>query len=295
VNPSPIERLALFFAGEQTRQGLLARAALGRTAAGDAELARRLISVAEAELRPDGSLGGAALPTIWRAHELLDLCCPPGADPVRRSLDWVLQLQGRPGAYGEGCDRERHTRHLCEHYVAGFFAPARPEERVAPVTLPNGKVFRAEPAARFALSCLALRAVLRGGLGRHPAVRRHVHTLAALSDRWSAWGGYFPPDLIVGVMQALGAAGAERREAVARLAARAAASQSEDGGWPNTDFFHALEGLRAAGTEEALAAIKRAVPALVARQRPDGTFGPTAQQERALIGLRALLWAECGL
>lgn len=295
MNPNPIERLARFFAGEQTRQGLLARAALSRSAAADAELARRLWHQAGAELRADGSLGGAALPTIWRTHELLDLRGTSAGDATRRALYWVLQLQGRPGAYGEGCDRDRHTRRLCQHYVAGFFAPGPPAERIAPVTFPNGKVYRAEPAARFAVSCLALRAVLRGGMGDHPGVRRHVDTLVSLSEQWSAWGGYFSPDLIVGVMHALAAAGPERRVAAARLAALAAASQGIDGCWPNTDFFQALEALRAIGTEEALAATKRAIPALVERQRPDGTFGPTAQQERALIGLRALLWAECRL
>jgi hypothetical protein len=39
-------------------------------------------------------------------------------------------------------------------------------------------------------------------------------------------------------------------------------------------------------------AVRRAVPALLSRQRLDGSFGTTAQQERALIALRALLWAE---
>jgi hypothetical protein len=36
------------------------------------------------------------------------------------------------------------------------------------------------------------------------------------------------------------------------------------------------------------------VPALIERQRTDGTFGVMAQQERALIGLTALLWVEGG-
>jgi len=53
-----------------------------------------------------------------------------------------------------------------------------------------------------------------------------------------------------------------------------------------------LEVLRATGDPTALAAVRRAVPALVAKQRPDGTFGSTAQQERALIALRAFRWAE---
>ena len=38
--------------------------------------------------------------------------------------------------------------------------------------------------------------------------------------------------------------------------------------------------------------VRRAVRALEERQRPDGSFGATAQQERALIGVRALLWVE---
>ena len=287
-----IERLALFFSAEQTRQGLLARAALGRSDSTDGEFACRLALRLGEELRADGSLGGAGLPTIWRVHELLDLGPAGVAEPARRGLNWVMQLQGRPGAYGEGCDRERHARRLCEHHLSGFFAPGPPTERIAPVTLPNGKVYRAEPAARFAISGLALRAALRGGLGDRPSVRRHVDALAAVTGQWTTWGGYFAPDLILVVMHALAAAGAERREVVRRLAALAAASQQADGTWLNTDFFHALEGLRAGGTEEAREAIRRAMPALIARQRPDGTFGPTAQQERALIGLRALLWVQ---
>jgi hypothetical protein len=79
---------------------------------------------------------------------------------------------------------------------------------------------------------------------------------------------------------------------MARLAGVVAANQGEDGGWANADLFHTLEALLALGTGEAHAAVRRAVPALLARQRIDGSFGPTAQQERALIALRALIWAE---
>ena len=68
-----IERLALYFGTEQTRQGLLAREALGRPAATDAALAERLRCALAADLRPDGTVAGGAVPTIWRVHELLDL------------------------------------------------------------------------------------------------------------------------------------------------------------------------------------------------------------------------------
>jgi hypothetical protein len=288
------DRLALYFGGEQTRQGLLARAALGRPAPGDAELARRLVERTATELRSDGSVGGAPVTTIWRAHELLDLGAKPGAAPLDAVLRWVLDRQGKPGAFGEGCDRERHGRRLCQHFVIGFFAPAPPTQRLAPVTLPNGKVYRAEPAARFALSCLGLRAALRVGHHARPAVRQHVTSLVCLAAQWTTWTGYFAPDLIVAALHTLTQAGEDKREVVEQLSSFVAAHQGEDGAWPNADLFHVIEGLRVAGTETARTAVRRAVPALAARQRPDGTFGSTAQQERALIGLRALQWAEEG-
>jgi hypothetical protein len=287
-----LERLGRYFGEEQTRQGVLARAALDRPAAGDEDLARRLVSRAGAEVRADGSVGGAPLTTIWRAHELLDLGAPADAAPLGPVLQWALDLQGKPGAFGEGCDRERHGRRLCQHFVTGFFAPLSPTQRLTPVTLPNGKVYRAEPAARFALSCLALRAALRGGRQTRPAVRQHLVSLACLAGQWTSWTGYFAPDLIVAAMHALALAGEEYRDVVEELSGLVAAHQDPQGEWPNADFFHVLEALCAARNQAAHAAVRRAAPAIAARQRPDGTFGGSARQERALIGLRALRWAE---
>jgi hypothetical protein len=287
-----LDRLSLYFERERTRQGLLARVELGRPNPGDPELACRMVGDAATELRPDGSVGGAPVTTIWRAHELLDLGSDPGAAPLALLLRWMMALQEKPGGFGEGCDRERHARRLCEHFVVGFFAPAPPEQRLAPVTLPNGKVYRAEPAARFALSCLALRVALRAGQRERAGVRRHLASLECLAEQWTTWNGYFSPDLIVAALHALALAGEERRPLVRRITALVAAHQTEDGGWPNADLFHVLEVLRATGDPAALAAVRRAVPALLVRQRPDGTFGSTAQQERALIALRAFHWAE---
>lgn len=289
-----LDALAVYFAEDQSRQGILARAALGRPAPEDTELTRRLVQRSRAELRSDGSIGSAPMTTIWRSHELLDLGAAPGSEALAPLLRWMLERQGMPGAFGEGCDRERHLRRLCEHFVIGFFAPAPPTQRLAPVTVPHGKVYRAEPAARFALSCLGLRAVLRAGYHARPAVRQHVTSLVCLAAQWTAWSGYFAPDLIIAALHALAQAGEEHHEVVERLTALVAAHQWEDGTWPNADFFHVLEALRASGTETARAAVQRAIPALAARQRADGTFGPGAQQERALIGLRAVRWAEDG-
>ncbi len=287
-----IERLRLYFALASTRQGILARQVLEQPAPEDEVLARRLVDDMRAETRMDGSISGAVVATIWRAHELMDLGCDADQDGTMRVLGWVLDLQSKPGAFSEGCSPPRHAHCACEHFISGFFSPAPPHERFAPVMLPNGKVFRAEPAARFAVSCLALRAALRGRQEQRPAVEQHLLSLTRLQEQWEDWDGYFAPDAIVSGIHALAFAGGPHREVLTGLAGSVAAKQADDGTWANADLFHTLEALLALGTAEAHAAVRRAVPALLARQRIDGSFGSTAQQERALIALRALIWAE---
>jgi hypothetical protein len=239
----------------------------------------------------DGSLTGAVVPTIWRAHELLDLGCNE-EEERRRIMDRVLELQEKPGAFSRGCSPTRHSHRVCEHFISGFFSPAPPEQRLAPVMLPNGKVFRAEPAARFAISCLALRAVLRSRMESQPAVERHLASLLQLQEQWTDWNGYFSGDTIVAGVHALALMSRSRGDLTGRLTTIIVAHQASDGTWAHADLFHTLEALVALGTREALEAVRRALPALLSRQREDGSFGTTAQQERGLIALRALLWAE---
>ncbi len=284
-----LERLAAFFAGERTRQGILARELLGQSLADDATLADRVVRELRAETRIDGSVGGAFLPTVWRANELMDLGHLGDQVGTVRVVGWILAQQEKPGAYGEGCSEDRHPHRVCSHYIGGFFSPAPPTERVAPITLPNGKVFRAEGAARFALSCLALRTVLRARHEDRPAVDRHVRSLVLLQDSWTDWDGYFAPDLIVSALGPLSLVSPPYREVLPRAARFIADHQAEDGTWPNADFFHVLDALVMTGTPAGREAIRRAAPTLIAMQRPDGSFSGVAQQERALIGLRALL------
>jgi len=208
-----------------------------------------------------------------------------------RVMEWILGLQGKPGAFSQGCSRIRHAHRVCEHFISGFFSPAPPEQRLAPVMLPNGKVFRADPAARFVISCLALRAALRGGWGDRAAVQRHLASLHQLQEQWSDWSVYFAADVIVSGIHAL-ALSPLSHQLRDRLSSLIAAHQAPDGTWPTADLFHTLEALLALGTHPARAAIRRAVPPLLSRQRIDGTFGSTAQQERALIALRSLIWAK---
>ena len=234
----------------------------------------------------------AAVPIIWRAHELLDLGCGADHPTGSRVLAEVMALQGKPGAFSHGCSRSRHAHRVCEHFISGFFSPAPPEQRVAPVMLPNGKVFRAEPAARFAVSCLALRAVLRGRFDNRASVERHFVSLIQLSEQWTQWSGYFAGDAIVAGIHALACGSSVRAGILARLSSVIAVQQAADGSWPGADLFATLEALLALRTPEAHAAVRRAVPAVLSRQRLDGSFGSTAQQERTLIALRALIWAE---
>ncbi|MBA3443509.1 MAG: hypothetical protein H0T58_01455 [Gemmatimonadales bacterium] len=286
-----IERLRLFFAEGTTRQAVLARLALRQPAPEDETLAGRLVDDMRAGTRMDGSMAGEVVATIWRAHELLDMGCAGDHAGTVRVLGWVLGLQGKPGAFSEGCSAARHAHHACEHFISGFFSPAPSEQRFAPVMLPNGKVFRAEPAARFAVSCLALRAALRARVEHRPQVQQHLLSLVQLQDQWHDWNGYFAADAIVSGIHALAFASGEHREVLPKLAALVAAHQADDGSWQQADLFHTLEALLALRTTEAHAAVRRAVPALMARQRIDGSFGSTAQQERALIALRSLIWA----
>ncbi|MDQ3208426.1 MAG: hypothetical protein M3Q37_07430 [Gemmatimonadota bacterium] len=286
-----IERLQLFFAELSTRQGVLARQALGQPAPGDELLARRLVDDMGAETGMDGSISGAVVATVWRAHELLDLGSDGDQAGTVRVMGWVLGLQSKPGAFSEGCTPPRHAHRACEHFISGFFSPAPPMHRFAPVMFPNGKVFRAEPAARFAISCLALRAALRGRMEKRPGVEQHLLSLFQLQEQWDDWSGYFAPDMIVAGIHTLAFAAEAHQEILPRLAGAVAANQSEDGTWVHADLFHTLEALLAIGTRDAQATVRRAVPALLARQRIDGSFGSTAQQERTLIALRSLIWA----
>jgi hypothetical protein len=286
-----IQRLTDYFGTGSSRQAYLARQALGQPLPGDPRLAGRLRQELLAGVRADGTVSGGAVPTIWRVHELLDLGLPEDSSAMTRALAWMLDLQDRPGAFHYGCDRIRHARRLCQHYIAGFFAPAPPTERLAPVTLPIGKVYRVEVAARFAISCLALRAALRAGYQDRPAIRRHLQSLAQISEQWTEWNAYFAPDVIVTGLHALATGGRDYRQPVRRLVDLVTANQGVDGDWPAADLFQVLDALRAADTPEAQVTVRRATTALVERQRADGTFGVRTQQERALSGLLALLWA----
>jgi hypothetical protein len=98
--------------------------------------------------------------------------------------------------------------------------------------------------------------------------------------------------VIVAGIHTLALAPPPYRALLPQLGSMLAAHQADDGTWPKADLFYTLETLVTLGTPETHDTVRRAVPALLGRQRIDGGFGPTAQQERSLIALRALIWAD---
>ncbi|HSE43858.1 MAG TPA: hypothetical protein VLA89_00865, partial [Gemmatimonadales bacterium] len=270
-----ITRLQAYFASASTRQGILARRLLGKPSADDSQLAKELTRRLTGEIRADGSVGGAFVSTAWAIVELNDL----GGDPAAatRLSDWLFARQDAPGRFGEGCTPSRHAGRACEHFMKGFFAVAPATERVSPLTLPMGKVIRSEGTARFAGSCLALRAVILAGQGSQVGVRRHIESLAVAATA-PLPTDHYPMEFVVASLSTLAHARQEE-SAIGTYRDLLLKRQKEDGTWSGLDSFMTLEALMAEGSEKAKGGVRKAVPSLLAVQRRDGTFGALARQE----------------
>ncbi len=286
---APLGRVATYFARRTNRLGWVARGLLSQRDPSDTTLREHLIAAVGGLVRPDGSARGtgAALPTITALRELIELGAPEAV--VGRPLAWVMALQGKPGAFSDGCTAARHPRRVCEHFLTGFFAPAPPTQRVAPMTVPNGKVYRAESHARFALSCLALEAVVLAGRVHEVGIGRHLDSFEHLLGEWALWSDQLAPDLGFAALGALAVAPERWGPTVDRLVGVVAVNQLPDGTWPRADFFNGLEALAKVRHATAEPVLAKALPALLQRQREDGSFGSVAQDERALIALKVLL------
>lgn len=284
------EGLLRFFRGRPTLQGWVARRLLGAVEPGDRSLREHLVRGRTARLAADGSVGGCLMATARAAIDLVEL--EARGPELDRMVDWLLGRQGQPGAFSDGCTVSRHQHRSCEHFLGGFFSPAPPSRRAAPVALLNGKEFRVESQARLAASCAALEAVVRSGRRHEPGVERHLDSFASLAEELARWGEFLVPDLIFPVMRALGAAGARWAPILGQLLEAVARHQGPDGTWPQADFFNALDGLTHVGDGRSRPLLLRALPTLLLRQREDGSFGSAAADERALIALRVVLESE---
>lgn len=250
----PLTRLESFFAARATRPGVLARRLLGKSGPDDAGLAQLLCNERRAGTRMDGSIGGSLIATAWAASEMMDLGLDELHGGLSRLLAWVV-------THLEGPQRE-------------------PE--ALPLTLANGTVLADAAAAAFAAECLGLRVLLRARYDSRPGVRQQLERV--LHD-WKER----PDELAASALGVVALAPAPFRGDLPAGIERLAASQQADGGWGAANLFHLLEALLLAGVRPARAVIARAAPALLRLQRPDGSFDDPPQEERALLGLRAIL------
>lgn len=286
------DRAAKFLRDRMTRPGMLARRLMGQRQSRDAELVDQLIRERRRRTRIDGSTEGALLPTAWTVWELRDLECPADHAAVVRTVGYVLAQQDRPGRFGEACSAERHEQRLCRHFLDGFFSPGPRDELVGPLEFRSGLVITDEEEARFAVSCFALRAVLRAEADRRSAVRRHVESLLAMRELWDPLGSKWSADLGFLALGALALAPLEYRNKVDEIATLVANQQLPDGRWEGAELFNALDMLMSTSTTSTREAIKRTVPLLCGMQLESGAFDPTGNEEMTLIALRALRMAE---
>lgn len=283
-----LDGLTRWYSTRPTRPGILVRRALGVPAPDDDSTAHQMANNLRAETRMDGSVRGEFLTTAWRAIELMDL--DHGADQAGtvRVIGYLLAQQDQPGAYGGANARPEHRGRT----FPGFFSPAEPGRTIAPITLPSGATIGDDADARYAVSCLALRAALKARLEKRPQVHQHTESLAALAQDW---GGPMPLTLACSTLHGLALAAPPMRDAIPGLIGRIADAES-GGVWPDADLFHVLQALLAVPDAAATALIRRAVPALVTLQRPDGGFDGEEPygEERGWIATRAFLRARNG-
>ena len=178
------------------------------------ELARR---AATADIRPDGRRR--------RRRGADDLARPRAARPWRAGLRSRAQAPrrvaaGAAGAVGglrRGLREEPPPAARLRALRPGLLRPGAARAAAGADHVPNGKVFRAEPAARFAFSCLGLRLALRAGHADRLAVARHLESLRLLAAQWTSWTGFFAPDVIIAGLHALASGGPRYRTPVAAV------------------------------------------------------------------------------
>jgi hypothetical protein len=281
-----LEGLAQWFEPRSTRPAILARAALGRPLPDDASFTERNIAQLRAETRMDGSVRGDLVATAWRAIELIDLGHGPDQAGTVRVVGYLLARQDEPGAYGKGIARPEHAG----RELSGFFSPGATGEQLAPMIFPTGAVFTEEADARYAASCLALRAALKAHQEKRPQVQAHLASLASLASDWG--NAAMPVTLACSTLHGLALSLPPERDALPGLVQRIAKAQ-QDGAWPDVDLFHALQALLAVPDAAATEVIARAVPVLLSLQAADGGFGGVGSvaEERGWIAVRALVRA----
>lgn len=257
TEPQAIERLHAFFADRATRPGFIARRLLGAAKADDERLAAMLCGERRARTRLDGSIGGSLVETAWAAWEMMDLGLDALHGGLTRLVSWVL----------------------------AFLETSPADTMPTPLLLPNGTMIQGAGDATFAAECLGLRVLLRARQEERPGVQRRVARVLSL---WPS----VSDELAAIALGVTAIAPSPYRDTLPELVERFETAQQPDGSWREAGLFSVLESLLLAGIRPARAIVERAVPALLRTQRPDGSFDDPSHEERALIGLRAILVSE---
>jgi hypothetical protein len=257
TTPQAIERLQTFFTDRASRPGFIARRLLGASKPDDERLATMLCGERRSRTRLDGSIGGSLVDTAWAAWEMMDL----GLDAMHGGLTRLIA------------------------WVVAFLEAAPTDAAPVPLALPNGTVLTSPTDATFAAECLGLRVLLRARQDERPRVHRRIERVLSL---WPT----VPDELAASALSVVAIAPAPYRDRLPSCVERFGASQQADGSWESAGLFHVLESLLLAGIRPARALVAKAVPAILVLQRPDGSFDDPAHEERALIGLRALLVSQ---
>ncbi len=278
-------------------ESLVARREAGVTEPEDARRATELAATLCRLAEPDGSWGGDLFRTAGNLLLLREIEPEPDT-PTREAAAaacaWLMQRKDQVGRFGAGCEPEAHAAELCSHFVSGFFAPADPGTDLAGTTLVSGGKFHTDEAARFAGTCLALRALVTWD-ARRADVADGLASLSAIVRRHAPGD---EPLGCAGYALAVGAVGAIREpepERVATLAGltRLAAAQRADGSWPGVDLFHVLgvltdPVLAVHRLEAAEVAIQRAAGMLSLMVGSDGSWTREPGPVRTLVAWRAL-------
>lgn len=266
-------RARAFFRDRATPAGVVARRLLGRATAADEELADHLVRERRRRSRMDGSINGSLVDTARAAWELLDLGALADHAGVVRLTGFLLGRQDAPGRWGE-----------LTGLGDGFFSPGPVDQSIAPLTLTAGVVLEHENDARFAASCIALRAILRAGFDERTRVRTHVDALIGMSG--------LAPTLEVLVLGTVGLASPDYAARVNELAESLVGRQNDDGTWAGVPLCHALEALSTIPTPAAREGVRRAAAPLLTMQAESGSFDEGDSEQLALIAVRALVTAR---
>jgi hypothetical protein len=250
-------RLERLFSGLDTRPGVIARRLLGIPRPEDERLAELLCIEHRARSKMDGSIGGSLVTTAWAAWEMMDL----GFDALQGSLSRLIS------------------------WVLTFLESPPPSPAPTPLALPNGTVLTNEAGATFAAECLGLRVLLRARQDARPRVLRRLERVLSL---WPT----VHDELAASALSVVAVSPVPYHDRLESCVERIGAAQRPDGTWGDANLFHMLESLLLAGIRPARDVITRAIPALLALQQVDGSFDSPPHEERALIGLRALLVAR---